>query len=121
MSTTLPAANGVGQQYRNVGEMENRGVELVLNTHTVKGQDFNWFTTLTFSYNDNELTKLDQEKLTRTYYKTFYEGDNIDELKKVKVKGVDPQTGLAQYVRVEEDGSTNIVVLCRRRCLVMEN
>ena len=109
MSTTLPAANGVGQQYRNVGEMENRGVELVLNTHTVKGQDFNWFTTLTFSYNDNELTKLDQEKLTRTYYKTFYEGDNIDELKKVKVKGVDPQTGLAQYVRVEEDGSTNIV------------
>ena len=61
MSTTLPAANGVGRQYQNVGEMENRGVELVLNTHTVKGEDFNWFTTLTFSYNDNELTKLDQE------------------------------------------------------------
>lgn len=74
MSTTLPAANGVGRQYQNVGEMENRGVELVLNTHTVKGEDFNWFTTLTFSYNNNELTKLDQEKLTRSGYKTFYEG-----------------------------------------------
>lgn len=33
-----------------------------------------------------KLTKLDQEKLTRTYYKTFYEGDNIDELKKVKLR-----------------------------------
>ena len=109
MSTTLPAAKGVGRQYQNVGEMENRGVELVLNTHTMKGKDFNWFTTFTFSYNDNELTKLDQEKLTRSYYKTFYEGDNIDELKKVKVTGVDLETGFAQYARVEEDGSTNIV------------
>lgn len=109
MGVTLPAADGVGQQYQNVGEMENRGIELVLNTHTLKSKDFNWYTALTFSYNDNRLTKLDQGKLSRNGYKTFYEGDNIDELKKVKVVGVDPQTGSAQYVRVEEDGTETVV------------
>lgn len=109
MDVNLAAAYGVGRQYQNVGEMENRGIELVLNTHTVKSTDFNWYTTLTFSYNDNELTKLDQGKLTRSYYKTFYEGDNFDELKKVKVVGVDAETGRAQYERVEKDGSRKIV------------
>ena len=109
MNVNLAAAYGVGRQYQNVGEMENRGIELVLNTHTVKSAAFNWYTTLTFSYNDNELTKLDQGKLTRAYYKTFYEGDNFDELKKVKVVGVDPETGRAQYERVEQDGSRKIM------------
>lgn len=109
MSVTLPAANGVGQQFQNVGEMENRGIEMVLSTHTLKSTDFNWYTTFTFSYNDNELTKLDQGKLSRSYTPTYYEGDNFDELKKVKVTGVDPQTGLAQYQRIENDGTKKTV------------
>lgn len=109
MGVALPAANGVGQQYQNVGEMVNRGVELSLNTHTIKGIDFNWYTTLTFSYNNNELTKLNQGKLSRDGFPTFYEGDNFETLKKVKVAGVDPQTGQAQYERVEKDGSKTIV------------
>lgn len=109
MGVALPAANGVGQQYQNVGEMVNKGVELTLNTHTIKGINFNWYTTLTFSYNNNKLTKLDQGKLSRSGYPTFYEGDNFDELKKVKVVGVDPQTGQAQYERVEKDGTKTIV------------
>lgn len=109
MNVNLAAANGVGRQYQNVGEMENRGIELVLNTHTLKSDAFNWYTTLTFSYNDNELKKLDQGKLTRSGYKTFYEGDNFDELKKVKIAGIDPQTGKAQYERVDENGTKTIV------------
>ena len=63
MQVTLPVAYGVGTQYQNVGEMLNRGVELVLNTHNVKSQDFNWRSTFTFSYNDNKLKKLQDSKL----------------------------------------------------------
>lgn len=109
MSVALAAANGVGQQYQNIGEMVNKGVEIILNTHTLKSRDFNWYTTLAFSYNNNELTKLDQGKLIRNGQPTFYEGDNFDELKKVKIVGVDPETGAAQYERIEEDGTKNIV------------
>lgn len=109
MNVNVSANKGVGRQYQNVGEMVNKGIELVLNTHTVKSPDFNWYTTFTFSYNDNKLTKLDQGQLVRDFYPTYYEGDNFDELKKVKVTDIDPQTGLAQYQRVEENGTTTIV------------
>ena len=75
----------------------------------MKSKDFNWFTTLTFSYNDNELTNLADDRLSDAYGTVSYEGDNFDVLKKVKVAGIDPQTGLPQYERVEEDGSITIV------------
>ena len=58
MSVATAAAIGVGAQYKNVGEMLNQGVELTLNTHTLKSPTFNWYTTFTFSHNKNELTKL---------------------------------------------------------------
>lgn len=110
MSVTLPVAYGVGRQYQNVGEMVNRGVELVLNTHNVKSSDFNWFSTFTFSYNDNELKKLQDSKLDwnggRT---TLYEGDNVDVLKLITFAGIDSETGKPLLERVEEDGSITLV------------
>nr|WP_306447635.1 SusC/RagA family TonB-linked outer membrane protein [Odoribacter splanchnicus] len=112
MQVTLPVAYGVGTQYQNVGEMLNRGVELVLNTHNVKSQDFNWRSTFTFSYNDNKLKKLQDSKLDwdggRT---TLYEGDNIDVLKLVKYAGVDAETGNPLLERVEENGSIKLVFM----------
>ena len=105
MSVATAAGIGVGAQYRNVGEMLNQGVELTLNTHTLKSQDFNWYTTFTFSYNKNKLTKLYDGYFVNGEGRTFYEGDNIDMLKKVKVTGVDKETGKPIYERVNEDGS----------------
>ena len=102
---SVAAGIGVGAQYRNVGEMLNQGVELTLNTHTLKSQDFNWYTTFTFSYNKNKLTKLYDGYFVNGEGRTFYEGDNIDMLKKVKVTGVDKETGKPIYERVNEDGS----------------
>lgn len=82
MSVATAAAIGVGAQYKNVGEMLNQGVELTLNTHTLKSPTFNWYTTFTFSHNKNELTKLYDGYFVDGEGRTFYEGDNIDMLKK---------------------------------------
>lgn len=109
MSVSTPAAIGVGAQYQNVGEMLNQGVELTLNTHTLKSADFNWYTTFTFSYNKNKLTKLYNGYFVNSEGRTFYEGDNIDMLKKVKVDGVDKQTGKPIYEKINEDGSVEYV------------
>ena len=109
MSVATAAGIGVGAQYRNVGEMLNQGVELTLNTHTLKSIDFNWYTTFTFSYNKNKLTKLYDGYFVDGEGRTFYEGDNIDMLKKVKVDGVDKETGKPIYERVNEDGSIEYV------------
>ncbi len=108
MAVTLPAAYGVGKQYQNVGEMLNRGVELMLNTHNIRLSNFNWYSQFTFSYNDNKLKKLQDNRLSWNGI-TLYEGDNIDILKLVRYVGVNSDNGLACFERIEEDGSTVIV------------
>lgn len=109
MSVSTASAIGVGAQFRNVGEMLNKGVELSLNTHTLRSADFNWYTAFTFSYNKNKLTKLNDGYFVSASGRTFYEGDNIDMLKCVKVTGVDVNTGKPIYERVNEDGSREYV------------
>ena len=109
MRTNRPAAEGVGSQYRNIGEMRNRGIELILNTHNIKTPDFNWYTSFNFSYNDNELKKLDNGIFTRDHRPTLYEGDNIDVLKVVKYMGVNSENGAARFEKVNNDGSRKIV------------
>ncbi|MEG0797044.1 MAG: SusC/RagA family TonB-linked outer membrane protein, partial [Odoribacter sp.] len=104
MSVATPSAIGVGAQFRNVGEMLNKGIEFTLYTHTVKSEAFNWYTNFTFSYNKNELTHLYDGHFVNTDGRTFNEGDNIDELKKVKVTGVDPENGKPIYEKINEDG-----------------
>ena len=109
MSVNRPAAGGVGTQYRNVGEIRNRGIELVLNTHNVRTADFNWYTDLTFSYNQNKLMKLDNGSFSEGWGTPYYEGESIDRLKKVIMPSINPQPGMPQYERVNEDGTISIV------------
>lgn len=109
MPVALAAAYGVGRQYQNVGEMENKGIELILNTHNIKTPDFNWYSNFTFSYNHNKITKLYQGKLSRDDQRTLYEGDNIDVLKLVKFIGVDPETGKARLQKIDQDGNVATV------------
>jgi TonB-linked SusC/RagA family outer membrane protein len=108
MSVTLAAGNGVGAQYRNVGEMINDGVEVVLHTHNVKGA-FNWRSGFTFSYNKNKLSKLDNGRLVRSSYPTLRVGDDISTLKKITFAGVDPENGKPRYERVGEDGTITLL------------
>lgn len=114
MPVSLAAAYGVGRQYRNIGEMENKGIELILHTHTLKSPDFNWYTNFTFSYNRNELTNLDQGRLSRDDARTLYEGDNIDMLKLVKFIGVDPESGKALLQKIDKDGNVTTVNYLRQ-------
>lgn len=49
-----------GYQYRliNAGEIENRGIEVALNTRPVQTKDFSWDLNLNFSKNSNKVKKL---------------------------------------------------------------
>lgn len=109
INVNRPAAGGVGTQYRNIGEIRNRGIELVLNTHNVKTADFNWYTDFTFSYNQNKLMKLDNGSFSLGWGPTYHVGDNYNKLEKVKVAGIEELTGTPLYERVNEDGSIELV------------
>ncbi len=63
----LPAYAGTEGQgsaespWKNVGSLENKGIELSLNTDNVKMSDFSWHSTFVFSMNRNKVLSLDTE------------------------------------------------------------
>ncbi|MEM1320126.1 MAG: TonB-dependent receptor [Bacteroidota bacterium] len=57
LNRPIPTTSGFITVPTNVGEVENRGVELSLTSINFVG-DFSWSTTFNFAYNDNEVKKL---------------------------------------------------------------
>ena len=52
--------SGFASQYRNIGELSNRGIELSLNTFNIQRRDFGWDTRLLFARNRNRIERLNQ-------------------------------------------------------------
>ncbi len=56
--TSMPRTSGYSQQLRNVGSLQNRGVELGLSTVNVRGGRFSWRSTLSVAANRNRVVDL---------------------------------------------------------------
>lgn len=54
-SIPLNPFTGSTQGTGNLGKYSNKGIELNISSQNIKGTDFNWYTTLIFSYNNNKL------------------------------------------------------------------
>jgi len=57
ISKYVPYSSGFPVSLQNIGEVENKGFELALNTENIKGK-FNWTTNATFSVNRNKVLSL---------------------------------------------------------------
>lgn len=58
MSQRLPGFSGFGSIATNLGEVENRGFELSLSSVNMRQPNFEWRTSVSFSYNKNMINKL---------------------------------------------------------------
>ncbi len=58
ISRKLPDITGFSSVYTNLGQVDNRGFEISLNTINVKRNDFQWATNFTLSHNRNEIVSL---------------------------------------------------------------
>jgi len=58
----LPGISGIASQLQNVGELENKGWELGINTKNFIGKDFTWSTNFNISSNKNKVLKLADNK-----------------------------------------------------------
>ncbi len=58
MDVPIPASTGYSLEHTNVGEMENKGFEILLGFIPVSKPDFKWDVSLNFSTNKNKLNKL---------------------------------------------------------------
>jgi TonB-linked SusC/RagA family outer membrane protein len=110
-TVTLPSYQGSLSQIRNVGELTNRGVDVLLSTLNVQAGAFSWNTDFNISFNANKLTKLYGDSLRDTYSGGYYryKGEDINTLRAIKYAGVNPDNGRPQFERVMADKSITLV------------
>ena len=95
----ISSTTGFTSYLANVGQLNNKGVELELRTLNIAAKGFNWTTILNLSHNKNKIVSLNGElgqSIEGTWfihkvglpYHTFYVKEYA---------GVNPQTGEAQY------------------------
>ena len=58
LDVPLPQSTTTGSVRKNFGSVENKGFEVQISTHNVKGTNFNWFTDLSWSHNKNTIIQL---------------------------------------------------------------
>lgn len=57
----LPAGSGAAETLTNAGDVENRGVEILLSTRPVQSIDFNWDLNLNFARNRNTVVEIHEQ------------------------------------------------------------
>lgn len=58
LDVTIPGQTGFKSQLQNIGSLENKGWEFLLNSTNVRTDNFNWKSTLTLSSNKNKILNL---------------------------------------------------------------
>ena len=100
----LPGTAGFTEIQSNLNAVvENRGVELTLNTVNLKGNDFNWSTTIHFSASKNKLLSFPNLE-SSTYRNSYVIGQPLNIVKTYHYTGIDPETGIYTFEDVNGDG-----------------
>jgi TonB-linked SusC/RagA family outer membrane protein len=83
----LPNSTGFTDVVANVGEISNSGVEILLNTLNVVKNDFRWSSSINFTKNKNEVTKL-AGGLTQDIGNNRFVGESVQPLYFYEVAGI---------------------------------
>jgi len=58
LNAPLPETSGFNSVYKNIGRLQNKGLELTINTQNIKSQDFSWNTSFNISFLKNKILAL---------------------------------------------------------------
>lgn len=106
LNVNVPGSTGFATQFRNVGKLTNRGVEVVLNTDVVRGA-FRWRTSLNFAANKNEITDLQGQIIEAglNNMSRAVEGQPLGTYFTAEYAGVDPANGNALWYKNATEGN----------------
>ncbi len=71
MRRTVPIMNGYKTIWDNIGETENKGIEITLNTVNIRNKDFDWNTNVSFFLNRDKIVDLRGDKIDDVANKWF--------------------------------------------------
>jgi len=109
LARPLPPSTGFTSIYDNIGELQNKGIELALNTENLV-KAFKWNTSIIFAVNRNEVTKLYEGQPIADQGRGgnwVMEGEPIGIFYNYRCLGVDPTTGDLVYDDINGDGVIN--------------
>ncbi|MCW5910189.1 MAG: TonB-dependent receptor [Cyclobacteriaceae bacterium] len=112
LNAPIPATSGFTTQFRNVGDLENKGFEFVLNYNIVKTSDFSLTIGGNYAANRNKIIKLDGQQTridpaSTRYINVVMLGQPIGTFYGPEYAGVDPANGNALWYRNDPDGDPN--------------
>jgi TonB-linked SusC/RagA family outer membrane protein len=96
LNVNVPGSTGFISQTRNVGKLENKGIEFVINTINSIG-DFFWSTSFNIAANRNKVTDLGGQVIEGGTINRAIEGRPIGVFYAYEYAGVDPDNGDALY------------------------
>ena len=117
-SKALALENGFTNMSINWASMENKGVEINLQTRNITTKNFSWYTTFNFAYNQNKVLKVLTDKGQVT---PSLEGYPVGAIFALKTKGIDVYKRQSRQNRKQSSSHRQTHFFrqsgwCRRRC-----
>lgn len=100
VSTPLSAA--VGSIYDNVGDMNNWGWEINMNSINIQKKNFQWSSSLNVTTNHNKIIKLTPE-MERQKGSKFFVGGPLGVHQMARYAGIDPERGVRMIWEIDRD------------------
>ena len=109
LSVPLSNTSGFGSATRNIGSMENKGLELSLNIIPVQTKDFRWDLDFNFSNNKNTITSLPNKADILSGNFIIRQGESLNTFFLREWAGVDRSTGdPLWYTNDKHQASSNV-------------
>ncbi len=111
LDVNVPQTSGVSNVIKNVGELENKGLEFYMRSYNTKGK-LSWITEINLGRNVNNIINIEKQiisglDLGGNYGNNFaQEGHPIGAWRLVEFAGVDPQTGAPLFINQETGEKT---------------
>ncbi len=77
LNPQIPTSTGFSQVTSNVGKVQNKGIEVTLNSVNIVAGDFKWSTSLNFSANHNEIKELYGGDITADKGNGWFVGESL--------------------------------------------
>ncbi|MCF2491994.1 MULTISPECIES: TonB-dependent receptor [Dyadobacter] len=109
LEVNVPATSGFAIQVANVGKLENKGFEFVLNTQNIVGA-FKWTTSFNIANNKNKVTNIQKQIIEGgiSNMSRVMEGEAVGVFYTVEYAGVDKANGDALFYKNTEEANGNI-------------
>ena len=106
LNVSIPGTSGFGSVVKNLGKLNNKGIEFSINSTNVQTKDFQWTSSFNIAANKNVIISLNGQLLGGDVNKAK-EGQPLGVFYAREFAGADPANGDALYVKnsVKTDGT----------------